>query len=80
MTTGNRRNGRLHAVEQLGPGDEDDAGAGQREQPAAGSWIGIEIMAPAFNRAQRDGIDHQPRFKARLDLEQATDFFQHHHR
>jgi len=31
----------------------------------------------AFDRAERDGVDHQPRLEARLDLEQATDLAQH---
>jgi len=26
-------------------------------------------MAAALNRTQRNGVNHQPRFKARLDLE-----------
>jgi hypothetical protein len=33
----------------------------------------------ALYRAERDGIDHQPRFKARLDDEEASDFAQHGH-
>jgi hypothetical protein len=36
-------------------------------------------MAAAFDRAQRNGIDHQPRLEARLDLEKPTDFAQHRH-
>jgi hypothetical protein len=34
-------------------------------------------MAAALDRAERDGIGHQPRFEARLDREQAADFPQH---
>jgi hypothetical protein len=78
--TGNGGNWRLYAVQQLGSGDKHDAGAGYGEQPAAGSRIRIEIVTPAFNRAERNGINHQPRLEARLDLEQTTDLFQHHHR
>jgi hypothetical protein len=34
-------------------------------------------MAAAFDRAERNRIDHQPRLEARLDLEKATDLLQH---
>jgi hypothetical protein len=34
-------------------------------------------MAAALDRAERDGIRHQPRLEARLDREQAADFPQH---
>jgi hypothetical protein len=36
-------------------------------------------MMAALDRAQRDGIDHQPRLEARLDGEQSPDFTQHRH-
>jgi hypothetical protein len=36
-------------------------------------------MLAALHRAERDGIDHQPRLEARLDDEKATDFAQHGH-
>jgi hypothetical protein len=36
-------------------------------------------MLAALHRAQRDGIDHQPRLEARLDDKQATDLAQHGH-
>ena len=34
-------------------------------------------MLAALDRAERDGIDHQPRFEARLDGEQAADLLEH---
>jgi len=34
-------------------------------------------VAAALNRAERDGIDHQPRFEARLDDEQAAYLLEH---
>jgi hypothetical protein len=36
-------------------------------------------VAAAFDRAQGDGIDHQPRLQACLDLEKPTDLAQHRH-
>jgi hypothetical protein len=36
-------------------------------------------MLAALHRAERDGIDHQPRLEARLDDKKATDFAQHGH-
>jgi hypothetical protein len=36
-------------------------------------------VAAALDRAQRDGIDHQPRLEARLDNEESTDLAQHRH-
>jgi hypothetical protein len=69
-----------HAVEQFSASDEHDAGAGQRQHPSAISRIAIEVEAAPLDGAERDGIDHQPRFRAGLDLEKASDFFQHIHR
>jgi hypothetical protein len=37
-------------------------------------------MPPALDRAERDGIDDQPRLEARPDLEKASDFLEHRHR
>jgi hypothetical protein len=34
-------------------------------------------MLAALNRADRDRIDHQPRFEAGLDREQPADFAEH---
>jgi hypothetical protein len=34
-------------------------------------------MAPALDRAERDGIDDQPRLEARLDGEQPGDLLEH---
>jgi hypothetical protein len=36
-------------------------------------------MPAAFDRADGDGVNHQPRFKAGLDREQASDASQHCH-
>jgi hypothetical protein len=34
-------------------------------------------MLPALDRADRDRVDHQPRFEAGLDREQPADFAEH---
>jgi hypothetical protein len=34
-------------------------------------------MLAAFDGADGDRIDHEPRLEARLDLEEATDLLQH---
>jgi hypothetical protein len=36
-------------------------------------------MMAALDRPDGDGIGHQPRLGARLDLEKPTDLFQHRH-
>jgi len=36
-------------------------------------------MPAALNRAERDGIDHQSRLKARLDDEKPADLLEHCH-
>jgi len=40
----------------------------------------LEIVVAALNRPDCDGIGHQPRFGARLDLEKPTDLFEHRHK
>jgi hypothetical protein len=78
MRSGNhRKRPWRHGIEQLAAGDEHDARAGDREQPAREPRIDLEIMAATFDRAERDRVDHQPRFQARLDREQPTDFSKH---
>src|SRR3954451_5249206 len=74
-----RRFGRSYGVEQLAAGKEYHAGAGDRQQPAAPAWIGVEIVGGALDRPQRDGVNHQPRLKARLDDEKSSDLFEHCH-
>jgi hypothetical protein len=69
----------LHRIEQFGTGQEHDARAGQRQHPAAVSGIGLEIVAAALNRTERDRIDDEPRLEARFDREQAAHFPQHTH-
>ena len=64
------RGGGLYRVQQLGAGDEHHAGARQRQKPSAEAGVGLKIEPAALHRAQRDGIDHQPRLEARLDREQ----------
>jgi hypothetical protein len=34
-------------------------------------------VAPAFDRAERDGVVDQPGFQTRLDRKQPTDFSKH---
>jgi hypothetical protein len=36
-------------------------------------------MLAALDRAESDGIDHQPRLEARLDHKKPTDLAQHRH-
>jgi hypothetical protein len=36
-------------------------------------------MAAAFDRAERNRIDHQPRLEARLDGEEPAEFPEHRH-
>jgi len=67
-------------IQELAASDEYDAGARNREQPAAWSRIGSKIMLAALYGAERDGIDHQPRLEARFYLEEPTDLLQHCHR
>jgi hypothetical protein len=70
-----RRNG-THRIQELRSGDKDDAGAGQGQDQAHRPRIQFDIMARAFDRADSDRISYQPRFGARLDGEQASDFAQ----
>ena len=70
---------RLHRVEQLGSGDEDDAGAGQRQQQTHRSRIEVDIVARPLNRSNGDRIGDQPRFRAGLDREQAAEVLQFAH-
>jgi hypothetical protein len=39
----------------------------------------LKIVAAAFHRAERNGVDHQPRLPARLDREQAGKPLAHRH-
>jgi hypothetical protein len=39
----------------------------------------LKIVAAAFHRAERYGVDHQPRLPARLDREQAGKPLAHRH-
>jgi hypothetical protein len=76
---GNQRRLALHRIEQLRAGDEDDTGAGRRKQPAAEARVLDQIMLAPLDRTDGDGIDHQPRFEARLDHKKPTDLAQHRH-
>jgi hypothetical protein len=78
-TTGDRRLPRANRIEQFATGKEHDARAGQRQEIAAEAWIDLHVVAAAFDRAEGDGIDHQPRFEACLDDEESTDLAQHAH-
>jgi hypothetical protein len=75
--TGNGGGRRLHRIQQLRPGDEHHARAGDCEEHSAVSRIEVEIMAGPFNGADGDRIGHQPGFRPGLDREQSTDFAQH---
>ena len=60
---------RPNRIEQFGSGDEDDAGAGQRQQKAHRSGIEIDIVPRPLHRSDGDRIGDQPRFRAGLDRE-----------
>jgi hypothetical protein len=49
---------RSDRVEQLGAREENDAGASQREDDPRRARIDFEIMAPAFDSAERQRVDH----------------------
>jgi len=70
---------RLNRIEQLGSGDEDDPGAGQRQQQAHRTWIQLDIVACPLHRADGDRIGDQPRLRAGPDSEEAADVFQFAH-
>jgi hypothetical protein len=72
--------GRTRGIQELGPGEEDDAGAGQRKRPPEPAGNGLEVVPSAFDGAEGDGVRHDPRLEARLDHEQPPDFLQHRHR
>jgi hypothetical protein len=62
-----------HRVEQFCSAHEHHPGAGAGEHPAAPSGIDFEIVAAAFDGAKGDRVNHQERFKPRLDREQALE-------
>jgi len=72
-TRSDSRDGWFYRIQQLSPSNEHDAGARDREHPAACPRIGSKIMLAALHRAERDCIDHQPRLEARLDGEKSAD-------
>jgi hypothetical protein len=83
-----RRRGRSHfrhgrggpyRIKQLGADQEDDAGAGKRQQQSADAGVGLEIVDATLDRAQGDRISHQPRLGASLDREQPANFVTHRH-
>jgi hypothetical protein len=63
---------RLDRVEKLGAGYEDDAGAGERQQVAAVPRIAVQVMLSALHGPDCNCVRDQPRFRARLDHEQAA--------
>jgi hypothetical protein len=77
---GRRRRGGPDRVEDLRSGQEHDSGAGGGEHPAGIAGIKLQIVPAAFDCAERDRIDHDPRFEARLYHEQPADFPEHCHR
>jgi len=70
---------RLNRIEQLGSGDEDHAGAGQRQKQAHRAWIQLDIVACPLDRADGDCIGDQPRLRAGLYGEEAADVLQFAH-
>jgi len=69
----------LHGIEELGSSDEDDAGAGHRQQQAHRSRIEVDVVACPLHRADGDRIGDQPRLRAGLDCEEAADGLQFAH-
>jgi hypothetical protein len=70
---------RLYGIEKLPAGHEHHACAGKEQQVTAGTRIDVEVGPAALHRAKRNGIDHQPRFEARLDDEESAEFLEHRH-
>jgi hypothetical protein len=66
-------------IEQLAAGEENDAGAAQGEQQAAGARELLHVMVAALDRADGDRVNHQERLEPGLDGEQAGDALQHAH-
>jgi hypothetical protein len=70
---------RTDGIKQLCPGDEHHACAGEGEDHAARPRIKLNVVTRALYRADGDCIDDQPRFRARLDRKESSDFVQHRH-
>jgi hypothetical protein len=70
---------RLDRIEKLGAGDEHNARAGKGQQVTAITWKGVQVVLTALHRSNRNGINDQPRFGARLDCKQAANLAQHLH-
>ena len=58
-----------HGIEQLGARQENDSGACGSKEPPGETGILRNIMLPALDRPERDRIDDDPRFEARLNPE-----------
>jgi hypothetical protein len=70
---------RLDRIDQLGPGDERDAEAGESQHDPGIARILIHIMQPALDRSDGDGISHEKRLRPGLDREQAGEAMAHGH-
>jgi hypothetical protein len=77
-----RRGGGRHwfdRIDQLGPGDERHAKAGQRQHHAGIARILVHIVKPALDRADGDRICNEQRLGPGLDREQAGEPEAHGH-
>lgn len=63
-----------HRIEKLSANDEDDECACDCEQPSTPAGIRREIDAASFNRAERDWVNDQPSFDARVYARQSSNF------
>jgi hypothetical protein len=70
---------RLDRVDQLGPGNERHAKAGERQHHPGIARILIHIMQAALDRADGDGVRDEQRLVAGLDREQAGEAKAHGH-
>jgi hypothetical protein len=66
-----RRRSRLDRIEQLGAGQEHDAGAGEGQHQSAIAGVDFQIVATAFDGAEGERVDHQPHLGAGLDREES---------
>jgi hypothetical protein len=77
---GNRQHRRgSDRVEQLAPGQEDDAGAAQRQDDSERARILLQVMLAALDGADRDRIGDQECLEPGLDGEQAGEALKHEH-
>ncbi len=73
-------NAGVDRVKDLRASDEDSAGAGRKEQPAAIPRILAQIDLAPFNRAHCQGVDDEAGFESGFDNKQTLDTLSHSQR